>query len=153
VLGEPLGGVLARYAQLVGEHFGRSRRRRQPGDRARAVLGLPHRSQACHGRRLARAGRADQYVKDPARTGDLLHGQGLVDRKGVVPPGQALLGYSGDGGDRDRRPVSATAGAEQAFLGFEESFRGVDLRDPEHGTSSSRRPGGTPRGRGGARGR
>ena len=100
----------------------------RPSTEPDSMLGFPGSPQSRHSGRLAGAGRSDQHVEPAARGGDLLHCEGLIDRKRMAPAGQrepdvtaATVPVATAG------PSILSPGIEQAGLGVDEDGGGVDL--------------------------
>ena len=128
---QPLGGVLARDAQGVGQLGGCCGRGGQADDRPVTVGRGPCLGQGEQGGGLAGASRADQDVDPVARGGDGAHRTGLVVRQvhvgPTVRPSDRLLEHRGDRGRAGDGSVDVVQGGQKPGLGVQDPVVGVPL--------------------------
>lgn len=123
VLVQPLAGVLRRDSEVRGQHLGCRRRRCQASHATGSVRGLPGPAQRTERRRLARAGRTDEQVHDPAGDGDLLHDAALIGREHDTARA-AHADSPSNRGQVDRRRRRVGSKPEEAILGVQQRRRG-----------------------------
>lgn len=128
VVVEPLGGVLTRDAEIVGEDLGCGGTRGETDDGASSMLLGPGPVEGAHRGGFAGSGRADEQVNLAPGDGDLGDGLGLLGAEPV--PFEGLLGDGVDDVDVDGRAAGGGGALEEPVLCGEQLLGGEHDRVP-----------------------